>query len=373
MLFGSTVLDVAIGLVFIYLIVSLVCSALNEGVEAILKNRSKDLERGICEMLNGTSPKPAAGGPAPFNIVQAIYDHPLISSLFRGDYATAKQKSELPSYIPAKNFALVLLDMVRSTAAAAAGGAAGNANQAPAPEVTVAELRQAAVKFATVNPKISAALVALIDAAGNDLTRVRLNIENWFDSSMDRVSGWYKRRAQIFIVSFGMAIAALANIDSIAMVRVLSTDGGVREALVAQAGAYAAKTAPPPQQPGATSQPQNQPAAGSPAANPAPAQPAGANTPPQNQPAAGTPQVDADIVKQLRRAGLPIGWDEHNTGSIPSRDDLNGWAMKVIGILLTGLAVSLGAPFWFDLLNRFIVIRSTVKPAEKSGTEKSKQ
>jgi hypothetical protein len=40
---------------------------------------------------------------------------------------------------------------------------------------------------------------------------------------------------------------------------------------------------------------------------------------------------------------------------------------------MTGLAVSLGAPFWFDLLNKFIVVRSTVKPTEKSGPEKAKE
>ena len=43
-----------------------------------------------------------------------------------------------------------------------------------------------------------------------------------------------------------------------------------------------------------------------------------------------------------------------------------------LGWLLTALAVSMGAPFWFDLLNKFIVIRSTVKPKEKSPEEKSK-
>jgi len=33
---------------------------------------------------------------------------------------------------------------------------------------------------------------------------------------------------------------------------------------------------------------------------------------------------------------------------------------------MTAIAISLGAPFWFDLLNKFIVVRSTVKPKEKA-------
>jgi len=83
---------------------------------------------------------------------------------------------------------------------------------------------------------------------------------------------------------------------------------------------------------------------------------------------------------QIESLGLPIGWS--------SVDDLHrkwpgsnvrgdaGWLDQfwwhLPGWLLTILAVSLGAPFWFDLLNKFIVIRSAVKPHEKSLEEESK-
>jgi hypothetical protein len=45
---------------------------------------------------------------------------------------------------------------------------------------------------------------------------------------------------------------------------------------------------------------------------------------------------------------------------------------RLLGWLFTALALSLGAPFWFDLLNKFMVVRSTIKPREKSGVERSK-
>jgi hypothetical protein len=45
--------------------------------------------------------------------------------------------------------------------------------------------------------------------------------------------------------------------------------------------------------------------------------------------------------------------------------------MVAAGWLLTALAATLGAPFWFDVLNRLMVIRSTVKPHEKSPEEAS--
>jgi hypothetical protein len=43
----------------------------------------------------------------------------------------------------------------------------------------------------------------------------------------------------------------------------------------------------------------------------------------------------------------------------------------LLGWAITAFAISLGAPFWFDLLNKFMVIRSTVKPFEKSQPEGS--
>jgi hypothetical protein len=47
------------------------------------------------------------------------------------------------------------------------------------------------------------------------------------------------------------------------------------------------------------------------------------------------------------------------------------WLGRLPGWLLTALAITLGAPFWFDLLNKIMVIRSTVKPHEKSPEESS--
>jgi hypothetical protein len=64
---------------------------------------------------------------------------------------------------------------------------------------------------------------------------------------------------------------------------------------------------------------------------------------------------------QLWALGLPLGWDTADPRTWPGTD-WRAWAMKALGLLLTALAVSLGAPFWFDVLNKFMVARSTVKP-----------
>jgi len=76
-------------------------------------------------------------------------------------------------------------------------------------------------------------------------------------------------------------------------------------------------------------------------------------------------------INALDGIGLPIGWGEHHyehsfCGGLSAFHD------HVIGWRLTALAISLGAPFWFDTLNRLMVVRSTVKPHEKSREESSK-
>ena len=93
-MFGSALLDVAIGMVFVFLLLSLICSAFNELLETRLKNRARDLEKGIKGLLGANT-----------GLVDKLYNHGLIFSLFRGTYAEASKNKTLPSYIPSMNFA----------------------------------------------------------------------------------------------------------------------------------------------------------------------------------------------------------------------------------------------------------------------------
>jgi hypothetical protein len=84
--------------------------------------------------------------------------------------------------------------------------------------------------------------------------------------------------------------------------------------------------------------------------------------------APGTSVTPKSTLDTLQTLGLPIGW----TAAPAPRDSLSLVLAHGLGWLLTAFAVSLGAPFWFDLLNKFVVVRSTVKPQEKSPIEASK-
>src|SRR3569832_2310183 len=127
----SFIIDVAIGLVFVYLLLSLMCSAANEIIELWLKKRAIDLERGIREML---APGSKSGAR---DIVQKLYDHALVNNLFDSTYNGSRigsplryvLRTHLPSYIPARSFAQALMDLVARPAAA--GGASGTTGSTP--------------------------------------------------------------------------------------------------------------------------------------------------------------------------------------------------------------------------------------------------
>lgn len=82
---GLEMLDVAIGVIFVYLLISLICSAVNELIEAKLKLRAVDLEQGIRGLLND---------PDGSKFTKSLYDHPLIYSLFKGDYDGDKMRKK---------------------------------------------------------------------------------------------------------------------------------------------------------------------------------------------------------------------------------------------------------------------------------------
>ena len=326
-MFGSEVLDVAIGLILIFLLLSLVCSSIREAIETVLRHRSSDLERGIREMFGDRTNK---------GVVADFYRHPLIEALFRGDYVPGRTRN-LPSYIPSHTFSLALMNLLISKHMPEAEDAQHEASAAERFEF----FRQAVANM-PAGSRLKGAMQPLIAVSNGDLTRLRSEIEQWFNSSMDRVSGWYKTRTQIIIAAIGLSLAAAMNVDSLAIARYLDTNQTARSVLVNRAAQV------------------------------------------RNEP--GVKPSTSELIDPIgwieRQGGLPLGWVIHEQPGQGKGDferdwrrpplTVSSWLAKIGGIFFTAFALSLGAPFWFDLLNRFMVVRSTVKPEEKIPAEPSK-
>ena len=89
-MFGSSIIDIAIGIVFVFLLLSLIASAINEMILSFMNMRGKELLRGLKTLLNDQK----ADG-----LVKDVYNHGLVFGLFHGDF-NPKKRSNLPSYIP---------------------------------------------------------------------------------------------------------------------------------------------------------------------------------------------------------------------------------------------------------------------------------
>jgi hypothetical protein len=70
------------------------------------------------------------------------------------------------------------------------------------------------------------------------------------------------------------------------------------------------------------------------------------------------------VLDEANKLGLPVGWsiylEKLKTGSF--LQDPIGLVAKAFGLFISILAVSMGAPFWFDMLSKFVNIRSAGKP-----------
>ena len=353
---GVPALDLAIGLALIYFLISTLAATVQEFIAAIFGLRARTLEQGLRSMLED----PEEG----WTYVDKFYDHPLIKSLYRtpsvmkeavahqqgqtaadnqqgqtaadnqqgrtaadnqqgrtaadsqqepkniGRNADVTQRNALqraagffkrtkgPSYISPRAFALVVLD-----------------NIAPAEgQKTIFDEGNAAIE--QLPNVLRERLQPLTAGAQTDVERLRTDLEAWFDDTMARVSGWYKRKTQIILIVIGIALVPAINASTIKMAERMWKDDTVRAAVVAQAQAQA------------TAKPGGQSLDGA-----------------------------ANDVDKVVKVGIPMGWTgaavPHGAGDI---------ALSVAGWILTILAISLGAPFWFDTLSRLSRLRSSGKP-----------
>ncbi len=156
---------------------------------------------------------------------------------------------------------------------------------------------------------------------------LRLEIENTFDSSMERASGVYKRNAKGAAILIGLAIAITANADAIHMISRLSKDSALRDTITNSAGEIVLRNS----------------------------------------------TVDLDQLRQeadevLTNISLPLGWGDANLEQQIrwTRQSKTTFPyLKILalipGWLLSGIAIAMGAPFWFDLLNKIVNVRNSGK------------
>jgi hypothetical protein len=331
-LFNSTVLEVVIGLVFVYLLLAIICTAANEWIAGLLKARSKVLSRTLKNLLGS---QPLEEGGADDGLVRMFYEHPLIKSMMRDEGTHF-------AYLPARTFSKVLLDLASPGDGVTSPDGGGGVTPAAVLDA-IRGLPEGDVKRT---------LLTLLKGLDNpDVADMQRAVEAWFEDTMDRATGWYKRRTQVWTVIVAAVITLLSNADTFQIGRRLWTDPVVRGAVVEEAKVRAQKPRPS----------------------------ITVEYPDEDDPT--NPVVrdlgarsEGDVLSDNERVllGKLLGWQQ---------SDIKNWTwwpglpQRLVGWALTILAVSLGAPFWFDVLNKFMHVRSAGKSPDEVAKrpEKKKQ
>lgn len=250
----------------------------------------------------------------------------------------------------------------------------------------VQESLAALARRAEINLQRSKDQIELIQ---DELKQFKLEIQTWFDRSMDRASGVYKRNAKGvgFLIGFILAIAI--NADTLHIVSRLTTDSTLRDALVSSAQVISSRCNLPNQLR------QSTPSPVPPAPSAAPAPPPEPAPPPAEQPAVHLPGTRWPLLEQPafaqaapapapdteespidcitdaveQETTLPLGWSQENLAqqeedASQSTVPLPTPLRRLLGWMITGLAIAMGASFWFDLLGKVINVRNSGRRPE---------
>ena len=281
-MFDHPIIDVTLGLVFFYVVLSLVASAVQEWIASVCALRSRNLRSGVANLIGN-------------DYAERVYQHPLVRNLAK--------KNKLPSYIAPETLSTVLLEVI-------AKEENGKSYVTHSPD----EARAMVAKITDGHP-LKDILGAMIDDSKDAAEALKERLAGWFDEGMGRMSGWYKRRVKLFIFLIAATVTVATNASSIHMAEELWQNDALRTQIAAQAEAAVQE--------------------------------------------GNVARLEDGNLKSLE--SFPIGWGEIEGGWLD-------WLKRVFGWLITTAAVSLGAPFWFDLLGKVANLRGAGGQAQRQKT-----
>ena len=281
-MFDHPIIDVGLGLIFFYVVLSLVASAVQEWIASLCALRSKNLRKGVQNLIGDAYAK-------------KVYEHPLVKNL-------SKDK-KLPSYIAPETLSSVLLEVIAKE------------NNGKSYVTHTADEAKALVGSISQDHPLKEILVALIDDGEDAASALKERLAGWFDEGMSRVAGWYKRQAKVMIFVIAGTVTLATNASSIHMAEEFWRNDALRTQIAAQAQVAAQ--------------------------------------------AGNVSGLEASNLQSLE--AFPIGWKTAPTGALD-------WLKTLLGWIITTAAVSLGAPFWFDLLSKVANLRGSGGQAQARKT-----
>lgn len=338
------ILDLVIGMIFIYFLLSIICSSAVEMILTGLRVRAKVLQEWVCTIFD-TKIKKTDGTET--TLGQEIIDHCAVTVL--------SKKGGPPSYIDAKNFTSALLERITYDPANPKSIATNIDDIIAALNKTTVlsiELQRALLGYAY---EAKDTYAALSKKTISEVEYFRYKVEHWYDTSMDRVSGILKiKYARPFTLAVAILTAGFLNADSISIAKFLYRNPDARADLANRAYNAAKDTVYMSRL--TAIQKANRDSAT----------------------IATIEQVKTDIKKSMDNineanaaleTSIPLGWSRNEL----QRDGKYSPSLvfkKITGLAATILAIFMGTPFWFDLLNKITNLRGTgPKPASTTDED----
>jgi len=287
-MFNSAIIDVAIGMVLSFLAVSLAASAITEAISSFMKLREKTLLKGVQDLLNDQ---------AFTGIARDLYNHALVNPLASGEATVIEDLTHKPAYIDSRQFALAIYSKLSENAGSPKG---------ESPADVIAKIP---------DPQLKTAMESLWAISSRDVDAFKHNIAVWFDNSMDRVSGSYKRWTQWVSLLVALLIAVIFNVNALYEGAEIWT----RPSVIADL---------------ATTHFQADKAA-----------------------------ADAAQVFNALEPAFLIGWVK---GPMPH--DSQSWLIALASWIIVASASLFGASFWFDILQRLTHLKGTGPEPARSAT-----
>jgi hypothetical protein len=327
----TVLLEVAISLIFIFLIFSIIVSGCCELWQLFTHKRGNFLYKALDGVFNDRLNK---------DFTFQLLSHPLIDCLRESD-------TKYPSYIGGSIFADALIDVIRCDhlKPELLFDHTAKKYNVKFPELTPpAEnggqiiLEQFLKGTDQLNESDLKQLLRTFAFGANNYDDLKKNMAAWYDRYMGATSGWYKNYITRTLLVFSTIVTISFNIDSIHLVKTIFSDKTLRDRIVKNADVYVAKKLKE------DSLQQVMQA---------------------NAPVADSTELKKTEEKQIAEMkeayeevgllDLPIGW--------PKPADQNIWLM-VIGWMITIPALAYGADNWFNLLMKFFNARTSIKPKE---------
>jgi hypothetical protein len=321
-------IDLAIGVVLLYLLLTFAASALLELLSVAANWRAQMLHDAVANMLQDST----------LATVEDIYNNPQILALSRNNAAPSKfdfvdkfgwkpprdgtpNGGTPPSYIPAASFSGAVLEAVLNRADGpfelSPDGVVKALRHLLTQKVHTSHKKCACCAKTCDEDALQSVLRTTLATQGASIQAIRFAIEKWFNDTMDRVSGWYKRRTQCCLLFIGLAIAYGGNVSTVEVARWLWQSDSARQAVVAAATEMAAKGLP---------------------------------QPPKTVDAMADRIVWVD--RRIVDLQYPVGWKMAGL-----KDPMSWLGGYLVGCLLTAIAISMGSTFWFDALQNLVKIR----------------